>query len=132
MTTDTQEKYFSLLITLSLVSITLGAAVAGLVQQKQRRLVLMCSITISCSGLLLGSFVFDKYSFMIGFLLKNFGCGISYVVITKFVEEIVPDHLLGPYFSAIPLFSVLGFVVAAFMADILPSYDAPVDILVAN
>jgi hypothetical protein len=33
MTTDAQEKYFSLLITLSLVSITLGSAVAGLVQQ---------------------------------------------------------------------------------------------------
>jgi MFS family permease len=69
---------------------------------------------------------------MIGFLLKNFGCGISYVVVTKFVEEIVPDHLLGPYFSVIPLFSTLGFVVAGFLTDILPSYDAPVDELVAN
>ena len=62
----------------------------------------MCSLTISCSGILLGSFVIDKNLFMIGFLMKNFGVGITWVTTAKFIEEVVPDNLLGSYFAVIP------------------------------
>ena len=129
---DEQEDYFALLISLSVVCLMLGSICAGMLQQQRRRTVLMCTITFSCSGILLASFVINKPLFMLGYLMKELGTGCSYVIAAKFVEEIVPDNLLGVYYTMMPLALNSGFVVCSYMTNLLPSPDAPQQILIDN
>ena len=108
-----------------MIGVTLGAILAGILKAKRKRLVLLFSLTFSCLGILLSSFVLDKKSFLIGYLIKNFGVGITFVTTAKFIEEVVPDNLLGFYFAMIPFIISAGFVVAGFSTDSLPPDDAP-------
>jgi hypothetical protein len=50
--------------------------------------------------------------------------GCNWVVTAKFMEEIVPDNMIGVCYSATLLMGWFGSVIAGFFVDVLPSSDA--------
>ena len=58
--------------------------------------------------------------------------GCNWVVTAKFMEEIVPDNMIGVCYSMTILMGWVGSVMAGFFVDVLPSSDADPQVILDN
>ena len=74
----------------------------------------------------------NKFLFSLGYLVNYFGIGCSWVIVVKYVEEIVPDSMFGVCFTCLELLGWFGSMVAGFSTDFLPPADSPEQELLDN
>jgi len=87
---------------------------------------------LSIGGIFLASFCINRYIYILGYVMNYFSIGCNWVVTAKFMEEVVPENLLGVCYSMTILMGWFGSVIAGFFVDFLPSADSPEQVLIDN
>jgi len=82
--------------------------------------------------MLLASFAINRYLYGLGYLTNSFAEGLTWVTTVKFLEEVVPEHLLGILFTMTPLAGWGASIVSSFSVDLLPSSDSDEQFLLEN
>ncbi|KAG8629341.1 hypothetical protein KVT40_003206 [Elsinoe batatas] len=103
------------------VGAMLGAAIAGLVQDKVgRRLSLVLGTIIVSAGVAIcftsnlpKDIVGRRTAFLVGKIVLGVGVGQIITTTQTFMSEIVPTRLRGPIMSLIPAFTLLGQLIGA-------------------
>lgn len=129
---DEEEQFYVILTVVCLISTISGAVAAGFLKQFKRRPILLVTCTLSIGGIFLASFCINKYIYILGYVMNYFSIGCNWVVTAKFMEEVVPENMLGVCYSMTILMGWFGSVIAGFFVDVLPSAGSPEQVLLEN